>query len=258
MEEFINEFEDFYSIIKEKTDIYINKINELVNIISITEEEIRRKQKDTEFLSSLQNTIYNKLSVKFGDELIKAAYTYYKNNMEINIPIIFNNISNDWNNAFDELKNDIEKNKNKFKHSVKAFGLMALLYHNIIISNITNSFFNSIETHQKNEFNYTISYIYNYLFKEVKLANQYIINAISINEDGFNNIINQRKNEINNVFNIIMENITNSKNKALSMNNQNNILEISSNFFNLKNKLEQFITEIDNSLKAKKKKFQQI
>ena len=250
MEEYKKIFNDSYSLIKEKADMYNSKINDLRNIILSTEKEIINRQRDSDYLFPLQNTINNILSKKYGDKLINGTYSYYQKNMDKNIQLLFNNISNEWTNSFNEFKNDVEININEIKHSSNAFGLMALLYENIITSNITKSLYNSIENHQKNEFNYTISYLYNFLSKEVNLAYQYIMNEIPINEGEFNNIINQRKNEINNIFNILTKNITNSKNKALSMNNQNNVLGVSiNNFFNLNNKLVQFIKETSDSLK---------
>ncbi len=129
---------------------------------------------------------------------------------------------------------------------------MALLYENIITSNITRNYFNSINNHLKDDFNYTIIYYYNFLFKEINSAYQYIINQIPINNGGFNNIINQRKKEINDVFKKLKEEIEKSKIKTLSINNQIDVLNVTSkNFFNLNSKLVNHIRETSEILKNK-------
>ena len=252
LKDFINNFNEIHSQLIKFANNYNNKINELKNIIFSTEQEIIDKRKDSNYLSSIENNINYILKSYYEDKWIKIIYEYYKNLTETNFDNLFDNISIHWNNAFDELQNDIDKNLNNLTHSSYGFGLMALLYENIISKNITNKFFDSIVNHQKNEFNYSIAYSYNFLHKEINSTYHYIINKIPTNEKGFNNIINLRKNEINNQFNKLIGRIIDSKKNALKQNNQNDILQISSsNFFKLNSKLAQYIKETSDSLRNK-------
>ena len=251
LKEFSNKFINFYSTLNQKANLYNKKINELRNIISSTEKEIINKKKDFQYLTPIQNKINNILTKKYGDELIKGSYEYYQTLNE-NIDILFYNVSDLWNDAFEELENNIKKKINEFKHSTKSLGIMALLYENIITSNITKNYFNSIHNHLKDDFNYTITYYYNFFFKEINSVYNYILNSIPKNNDGFNTIINQRKNEINDAFNKLIEDIEKSKIKALSIDNQIDVLQVTSdNFFNLNSKLVNHITETSDTLKNK-------
>ena len=252
LNDFINIFNELHSQLTKFANNYNNKINELKNIISSTEQEIIEKQKDSNYLSSIDNSINNILKSNYEDKLIRIIYEYYKNITEENFDILFDNISILWNNAFDNLQTDVEKNFNNLTHTSYGLGLMALIYENIITKNITNKYFDSIVNHQKSEFNYSIAYSYNFLYKQMNSTYHYIINQIPSNEKGFNNIINLRKNEINNHFNNLIERILESKRKALIQNNQNDILQVSSsNFFKLNNKLANYIRETSDSLKNK-------
>ena len=94
---------------------------------------------------------------------------------------------------------------------------MANFYLSVINSNITKSYFNSIEKHQKSEFNYTITYYYNILLKLVKSIHQYVLSKLPSNPIGFNKLI---------------KNIEDSQNKALNFEEQLNILDAAeTNFF---------------------------
>ena len=249
---FINEFSQFNSSLNEMANIYNSKISELKNKILSSEKKILNEKNESNYLSSIQNEIDQILKYKYESELIKTTYNYYQNLTEKNSEVIFNDISNQWNTAFDDLQTDIDENFDDFKHSSFSFGMMALLYENIFTKNISKNYFDTIEVIQKNEFNYSIAYSYNFLYKEINSTYNYIINEIPQNEGVFNNIIIKRKKEINNVFNKLFEKIRRSKAGALSMINQNDILQVSSsNFFNLTSKLFKFISETSESLKSK-------
>ena len=252
LNEFINEYRNFNSSLNHIANIYNSKITELKNIILSAEEEILKGKNNSDYLSSIQEEIDQILKNKYENELIETVYNYYLKKIENNFDILFNNISNQWNNAFDELQTDIELQSNNMSHSSNSFGMMALLYVNLITKNITKNYFDTIEDIQKNEFNYSIAYSYNFLYKEINSTYNYIINQIPKNEGVFNNIIIKRKSEIDNAFNKLFEKISESKTKALSNNNQNDILQVSSsNFFNLAAKLVNYISEIGNSLNSK-------
>ena len=91
---------------------------------------------------------------------------------------ILNSISDKWKESFDILINEINSNINNFKNSIEEFGHIGNIYDILIQNNATENYFNSIISHQKNEFNYTIIYYYNKLLKLVQSDYQYVINKI--------------------------------------------------------------------------------
>ena len=156
-----------------------------------------------------------------------------------------------WNEAFTILYNEIKNNVTKIKGSIKEFNYIAQNYITLISSNITKNYFNSIVYHQRNEFNYTISYYYNILLKIINSIHQDIINKIPTNRKGFNNIMNRRKNEVNNFFNNLKEKIIESQNNALSINQQIKIIDNpETNFFKINDILTNNILTTENSLNS--------
>ena len=136
---------------------------------------------------------------------------------------------------FSDIQNiysDIENNLDNFKSSINELSNMAEFYLSIFNTNITQNYFDSIEKHQKSEFNYTISYYYNSLLQNITSVYQYISNQIQTNQEGFNTIINIRKNEVEEKFSKIFKTVKESKIDSLSINKQLYVLKVSSsNFF---------------------------
>ena len=97
---------------------------------------------------------------------------------------------------------------------------MASIYETIITQNITRDYVNSLITHQRNEFNYTIGYYYNYLFKLINISHNYIINQIPIGQKGLTLISDTRKQEINEFFSDLIKNISQLKDEYLGINKQ--------------------------------------
>ena len=129
---------------------------------------------------------------------------------------------------------EINNNLPQFKYSIDGFSYMSEIFNNLISNEIIKNYFDSIINLQKNEFNYTILDYYNDLIKIVNSTHKYIINNIPLNDVGFSNIFNLRKNEINEVFNKIIEKIISLKNEGLDIDNQLNILQVKEdNFFKL-------------------------
>ena len=120
---------------------------------------------------------------------------------------LLNNISLQWNEAYDLLYEEVNNNLNNFKNSIIEFRSLAQIYSALIVQNITRIYFDSIETHQKSEFNYTITYYYNILIKIVQSTHQFIIHNLPTNIIAFNEILEQRKNDVNNIFISIIQNI---------------------------------------------------
>ena len=165
---------------------------------------------------------------------------------------LLNNITSKWNEAYDLLYEETNNNLNKFKNSMMEFSSLAQIYSSIIVQNITRIYVDSIETHQKSEYNYTINYYYNILIKFVQSTHQFIINNLPTNKNAFNNILDQRKNDVNNLFASIIQNIKNYQNDSLSFDSQIRVLQVSkSNFFKINNILSDNIFNLNNSLTTK-------
>ena len=230
---FEDEFDIFFSSIKEKIDSYNYLINELQTNITSIEKEILDMNIINNYLSSFENKVNLILSEKLSDNLINGSYYYYKNLLDKRLGNVLTNISNQWINSFEILETKVSNNLNNFNHSMNEFGVMALLYEAIISQNLTRDFYESIIKHQKSEFNYTISYYYNFLLENVTSFYQYIFNQIPTNQDGFNNITMLRKKEVEEKFEQLLEKIEESKLESLSIKNQISVLQVSSsNFFN--------------------------
>ena len=246
---FNNKFISFYSSINEKVKSYTEKIEELKNSLTSLEQKTINQNITLNYLNEIKNEINSLLNKKYGDEIIKSSYNYYKNNIEGIMGNLLNNITIQWNEAYGFLYDELQTNLDIFKNSINEFGLIITIYKSLILQNITKIYFDSIIIHQKNEFNYTISYYYNYLLKLVKSTHQYIINKIPINNVGFNNTIEQRKKEVNDLFNSLIQDIIYSKNLTLSENRIIYVLQVpKTNFFKVNNILSDNILKTNNSL----------
>ena len=249
IEQYKNKFNEFYKKIKDIIDKYNLKINILKKSILDKEEELVKNKID---FTKFQKEIDSILSKYYGDELIRASYEYYNNNIQNKIKNIINQISNEWYSTFDEIKNEIIAKNNNFKNSIIELPLMATIYEAIITQNITRDYVNSLITHQRNEFNYTIGYYYNYLFKLINISYNYIINQIPIGQKGLTLISDTRKQEINEFFSNLIKNISQLKNEYLGINKQLEILQVNeSDFFNINSTLTSNIQETSNKLNYK-------
>ena len=228
-----NEFKNFYDSIKNKIDTYNKIINSLKKSLNDAESTILNKKITKDYLVPIQEKINSILYEKYSNKLIKASYDYYKNLLDLRLENMLKNISDKWSNSFNNLEENINKNLDNFKSSIMEFGLVASIYNSIISQNLTRIFYDSIITHQRSEFNYTISYYYNCLIQNITSVYQFIYNQIPTNQEGLNNIINLRKEELNKKFNSIIKTIKESKEESLNFNHQANALQVSpSNFFN--------------------------
>jgi len=250
--QFHSKFNEFYDILIKKVLLYTSKIKELKESLSNIEIETINQGFTSEYLTPVNNAINFLLSSKYGDEIIKSAYNYYQPNIKTRIEPLLDDISSQWNNFFDNLKIDIEKNLDNFKNTITEFPNYASSLMSVLSTNITNNYFDSINMHQKTEFNYTISYYYNLLIRHVKSSYQYVISKIPSNKIGFNNIVNKRKNEVDDCFNILIKNINDSLKEALNIEYQTNVLHIAeTNFFGVNDILKNNIKTTQKSLSDK-------
>ena len=233
---FINGFNEFLSKLNNIVYAYSSKINQLKKTLKSLEKEVYAKETTLNNLKIINDKINNLLEKKFGDNIILASYSYYQKNIEQRLSTIFDDISNKWINAFISLKNEVTVNINNYKNSITEFGIMAIINAKMITNNISNTYFDSINIHQKNEFNYTISYYYNYLLRIVNSTHQYIISKIPVNKVGFNKILKLREEEVNNIVKYLISDILKSKNVAMSLDNQLYVLQVPiTNFFKVNN-----------------------
>lgn len=249
---FQNKINDFTLKISEKINFYNSKIINLEKkLISVKLDTLNRNiTKD--YLTPFGNLVNSLLSEKYGDEIIKSSYNYYQKIIEERLGNILNNASFKLNKCYDELISEVKNNEDNFKSTTYEFGLMAQSFETIITQNITKNYFESIESFQKNEFNYTITYYYNYLSKIINEGYQYIISSIPINKNGFNDIKDLRESEIKENFNLFINNINNSFNSAISIKRQKYVLLVSEDdFFNIGNIVSDNIIETSKSLKDK-------
>ena len=240
------------SSINVKVEDYISNISMIKNYLLSFEQEINNQNETIKFWSSFENKIDNILSEKYEEKLIKRAYSYYKNNIEGKIENIFICINKNLSENFDFLIQQINKNLPQFKNSFEGLNYMSKIYKDLFANEIINNYFDSIINLQKNEFNYTISYCYNYLINIVNSTHLYIINNITSNNKIINSIINLRKKEINEKLNELLQKIMESKNEFSKVNRQINILKVEeSNFFELNTILTNEISYLSNLLNNK-------
>ena len=258
--QFHSAFDEFYEILSKKVLLYTSKIKELKESLSNIEIETINEGITSDYLTPINNTINSLLSNKHGEEIIKSAYNYYQPNIKTRIEPLLDDISSQWNTFFDNLKIDIENNLNNFKNSITEFPNFANFLISVLSSKITNNYFDSITLHQMTEFNYTISYYYNLLIRNVKSSYQYVISKIPTNKIGFNNIVDKRKNEINDFFNNLIKSINDSLNKSLNLTQQTKVVlhVAETNFFEINDILKNNVLSTQKSLKEKIEKIKEL
>ena len=245
-------FEYLEDLIDSNATSYNSKINMIKNSLLSLENDIINEKLTEGYLLPIESKIDLILSEKYNEEILVKAYEYYMNSIKSKYEGIINDINNKWNENFDFLEFEVKNNLPKFKYSIEEFGVIAQIYKDLYLNDIYNKYAESIINLQKFEYNYTVSYYYNYLLGLVNSTYLYTINNIPSNKLQLNTIINLRKDECINKFNKIIKKINDSKNAALNYNNQKNILNFEeTNFFNINSILSQQMNEVKNSLQDK-------
>ena len=249
LDDFDEEFVEFNDKINITTEKYNSIISNLaIYIDNLTYEEEIKNISITNF-KPLEKWINNTLKIKYNEEIIKSAYNYYQPNIAMKMENIFNDVFNKWKEIYTNLTNDVEKNKEKIKYSLLEFSMIGSIYKSIISQELTENYYDSIILFQRSEFNYTISFYYNYLMKLIDKSYKYIINKIQINEYILNDKIKESKEDIKSIYDILTMNIYNSELYYLTLENQLNILKVNdSNFFKVRYIMENNIKGIDKKL----------
>ena len=246
---FKNKLEEFYSLLNKSVTDYNTKIEEFPSSLSKKEEQDYSQGINLDF-NPLENKINSILSEKFGEQLINNCYDYYKPLINERIENIMNNYLIRLNETYDFLKEKISENQNKFKNSFNEFTYMAAIYENIITQNITRNYFDNIIDSQKINFNYTITYYYNWF---INLINSSLKNIkANLDKYGLNINIQEYKNTIDNKFNQLIEKITDSKKDSLLIDKQVYILNVPrTNFFKANSILSNTVLKARKFLEAK-------
>ena len=187
---------------------------------------------------------------------MNASYIYFKDKITNKLPIELNDITDQWKNAYDQIYNDLDSNKDNLKSTVFEFYYLALFYIQTYTQNISYDYGKSIVEKLKNDFNYTNKYYYNIITSKLNKTYAYILNNLPNNEKPFDNIINKRIDEIKSSYNNLLNELKNSKNEILDKTNQEMILQVNSkNFFYTNDMIREHIKSFNNTLNEKATNF---
>jgi hypothetical protein len=164
-----------------------------------------------------------------------------------------NNILEQWKNIYDEIYNETDLNKDKFKSSVYDFFYLGNYYLQTYTQNISYSSGEIVMEKLKNDFIYTNKYYYNLIISKLNQTFSYIQNNLPVNDKPFDDIINMRLEEIKNSQNKILNELKISKDQILNKTYQEINLQINSNnFFDsndiIKNHIKEFNTTINEKI----------
>ena len=244
-----NAFIKFYNKIAIKIGKYNFILQNLTTYINTLPDEGSNKNISIEHFEPLKKWINDTLTKKYQDEIVKSSYNFYKQNIEGKIEIMLDDIFNKWKDIYTNLLNDVRNNKKKIRDSLFEFSMIGSIYKSIIEVELTENYFNSIMFFQRTEFNYTISYYYNYLIKLINKSYKYIINKIQTKEYDYNDTIKERKKEIKSIYDNLIGDISYSENNYLTISKQLEILQVNeSDFFKVKYIMEKNINETSEKL----------
>ena len=165
---------------------------------------------------------------------------------------MFNEIIIKLENAYDEIYNAVEANKDKFKSSVFEFFYLGSFYLQVYSQNISYDNVETIVEKLKNEFNYTNKYYYNLITSKLNNTYDYILNNLPRNEKPFDDILNSRMNEIKKSQLELLNKIQQSKNSILNKANQEIILQANSkNFFYINDMIKNHIKDFNSTISDK-------
>ena len=242
-------FNNLNDIISEKIDWYNNIVGTLnLNLTQIKNETLNENI-TYDYLKPLRDWVESNIKQKLENVLLQNSYNYYKNNLESKLDLMFKDILDKWKNAFNTLADDINDKEDLILYSFFEFSDMAEDFRTIIHVDQTENYYNSIILFEKAELDYTISYYYNYFMKLLNKNYKYISRKLPTNDEDFNELLKQRKDEIKNAFDNLEIKLANSENDTVSIDNQMNVLKTNeTDFFKVKYILNRNLREIDLTL----------
>ena len=230
-----DEFTKLDNIISSKINKYNDIFKDLDSSISLLKQETLNENITFNYLSPLNDWIDSIIKQKLGNVILNYAYEYHQKNIETKLEIMFKDVFNKWQIIFGTLGKEINYYAEQIKYSNFEFSNMAMNYLTILQTDHLENYYNSINLFERAEFNYTISYYYNYFMNLINKSYKYITQKITENKNNFNDIIIERKNEIRNIFDNFTTKISDSEYESLSMNNQLNTLKANeTDFFKVK------------------------
>ena len=254
--ESLRNFGDFnlkFEAFSQEMNSKISRYNSILKNMNLNISEIKQETLDENialnYLENIKNWVELTIKGKYGNILLQEVYNYYKSNIDEKMGNIFSDVFHRWENAYITLREDVRNNEEYIKYSLFEFTEVAENYRTIIQVDLTENYFNSIILLERAELNYTISYYYNYLLKLMSKSYKYITQRLPTNENDFNDILKERKEEIKKQIDNFTLNILKSETECRSLDNQLNILKVNeSDFFQAKSILKKNINETDEAL----------
>ena len=254
---FLTNFNKIYSDLNNIIESYTSTILNLKNsLLKLESSNDLKNNNVNQLLENIKYKVETILNDYYGEKIILGAYDYLKQITNERLTNVLEDLGNNWKNLFSNLKTEVANNLNNYKNSIKEFFYMAKILQHIYITNITNSFYDSIIWHQKKEYNYSIAYYYNYLHKAINSSYQLILSKIPQNKQGLDIILKERENAVNSVFSDINQMFLQSKNITLNITTQLYTLQVSdTNFFQTNNilldsqlKFNSSLTQLSNEI----------
>ena len=247
---FDTKYKKLYSSVSKNVLDYNSLLTQLDKEITIKKSESYTN--DATYLDKMKQKFDNILEEKLGNNLLISSYNYYKNKINNVLPDVLNEIIIKWENAYDEIYNAVEANKDKFKSSVFEFFYLGSFYLQVYSQNISYDNVETIVEKLKNEFNYTNKYYYNLITSKLNNTYDYILNNLPRNEKPFDDILNSRMNEIKKSQLELLNKIQQSKNSILNKANQEIILQANSkNFFYINDMIKNHIKDFNSTISDK-------
>ena len=248
---FDNKYKELYSIFSNNVKIYNSLLTSLDKKIEDETKKVSLNGKNN-YLENISTKFKSIINEKLGNNLLIASYNYFKNKITTTLTTELNNIIEQWKNAYAQVCDDINSNKDNFKSSVYEFVNLASFHVDIYSQEIVYGYGNSIVEKIKNEFNYTNKYYYNLITSKLNKTFAYILNNMPNNEKPFDAILNMRTNEIKTTYNNLFEELKKLKKEILDKTKQEVTLQVNSNnFFKSNDIISEHITAFTAALGEK-------
>ena len=247
IQKFSSQLKNIHTKLNKIVSTYTTLINGLSQKLYSLEKQANDIALDEGLFQNYKKLVNNILTTFYGSNIILETYKIFKEDTEKRVNDLYNESLYNWETLFSNLYQEVQNNLPKYKNSISEFGLIAIIYYNYLYTNISEGYYDLMTNHAKNEFNYAITYYYNYLLKVIKSENQIVMSKMPKYNIGFERVIEKIKDSINQMFSEINGSIIKSKDRDLSRYNQLYLLEVpETNFFNISYTLSNFRKQIKN------------
>ena len=244
----INYNNSYLLLINQRVNKYKSILENLQqNIIKIKNETLDYNfNYSIDYLKSYAEWVQKSLNEKFKNVIIQKSYDYYSNYITLKVNDLLNNITERWKTCFKNLYIDVRTNYKKIKYTFYELTEMAQIYQTMIETDLINNYFESIQFFQKTEFNYSITHYYDYFYKLVNKSYTYILANLPKEETEYNEYFREMKNRTLIFFNLIFNNISESEDISLNLENQKGFLKVNENdFFKINSTINTKVNELD-------------